>query len=66
MGTNFLRELVRRCRIAARSCSDIKTQQELREIGDELSKRANLKVRERPRLVINNDRRDTQKQRAAR
>ena len=34
--TKYLRELAARCRLAARICFDLKAQQELREIGDEL------------------------------
>jgi len=40
MGAKFLRELAARCRMASRNCFDLKAQQELREIGDQLSIKA--------------------------
>jgi hypothetical protein len=40
MDVKFLRELAVRCQLAARNCFDLKGQQQLREIGEELSKKA--------------------------
>jgi hypothetical protein len=40
MAAKFLRELAARCRMASRNCFDLKAQQELREIGDQLAIKA--------------------------